>query len=149
MEQPSQGRNTGSNPVGSAICQALNGQANLVASARTNLKRWNALLRQLGIPPESKTFTRLLSAYAEGHRAYHSLRHIDECLSLFDKLKPLCVRLAEAECGLWFHDAIYESTSFLDRLRIYQCEPLFARFEEKARVNLTGAIRALTDGSGT
>lgn len=33
-----------------------------------NLDRWNALLRELGTPRETKTFSRLQSAYAEGHR---------------------------------------------------------------------------------
>lgn len=205
-----------------------------------NIERWNALLLQLGIPSESKTFSRLLSAYAETHRAYHTSRHIDECLSLFDELKELCQRPAEVECALWFHDAIYEPMSksneersadwaaeflsssgaapdvvdrirshimatrhdalpadadsrmvvdidlsilgaephryeeferdvrreyrwipgfifgpkratilqsFLDRPRIYQCEPMFARLEEQARGNVSRAIRTLSDES--
>jgi predicted metal-dependent HD superfamily phosphohydrolase len=33
--------------------------------------------------------------------------------------------------------------SFLDRPRIYHWEPLFERFERKARTNVSGAIRTL------
>lgn len=73
-----------------------------------NIERWNTLLRELGLPAETRTFSLLQSAYAEGHRAYHTARHIDECLSLFDELKQSCRRPAEVECALWFHDAIYE-----------------------------------------
>jgi predicted metal-dependent HD superfamily phosphohydrolase len=205
-----------------------------------NIERWNALLRELGIPPETETLSRLQSAYAEGHRGYHTSRHIDECLSLVDELKHLCERPAEVECALWFHDAIYEPMSksneersadwaaeflacsgaaqdvvgrirshimatrhealpadadssvvvdidlsilgaepsryeeferdvrkeyrwvprfiygpkraailqsFLDRPRIYQTEPMFERFEEKARGNVSKAIRALSHKS--
>ncbi len=205
-------------------------------SRAMNIERWNALLRELGVPLETETFSRLQSAYAEGHRAYHTSRHIDECLSLLDELKRLCERPAEVECALWFHDAIYEPMSksneersadwaaeflnssgaardvasrvrshvmatcheapppdadskvvvdidlsilgaessryeeferdvrkeyrwvprfiygpkraailqsFLDRPRIYQCAPMFERFEEKARANMAKAIHAL------
>lgn len=207
-----------------------------------NIERWNALLRELGIPPETKTFSRLQSAYAEGHRGYHTSRHIDECLPLLYELKRLCERPAEVECALWFHDAIYEPMSksneersadwaaaflsssgaaqdvigrirshitatrhealpadgdsrvvvdidlsilgaepsryqeferdvrkeyrwvprfiygpkraailqsFLDRPRIYQTEPMFERFEAKARGNLSKAIQSLIDGSSS
>lgn len=37
--------------------------------------------------------------------------------------------------------------SFLDRARIYQTEPMFERFEERARSNVTQAVRTLIDGS--
>jgi predicted metal-dependent HD superfamily phosphohydrolase len=53
----------------------------------------------------------LESAYAQKHRAYHTPRHIDECLSLFDEFKHLAANQAEVECALWFHDAIYEPMS--------------------------------------
>jgi predicted metal-dependent HD superfamily phosphohydrolase len=76
-----------------------------------NSERWQAMLRGLGAPPETDTFSRLQSAYAEKHRAYHTARHIDECLSLLDEFKHLAVNPAEVECSLWFHDAIYQPMS--------------------------------------
>lgn len=76
-----------------------------------NIERWEALLRELGVAPETDTFSRLQSAYAQKHRAYHTSRHIDECLALFDELKHLAAHAAEVECALWFHDAIYEPMS--------------------------------------
>jgi predicted metal-dependent HD superfamily phosphohydrolase len=59
----------------------------------------------------------LQSAYTQKHRAYHTSRHIDDCLSLFDEVKHLAAHPAEVECALWFHDAIYEPMSKLNEER--------------------------------
>jgi predicted metal-dependent HD superfamily phosphohydrolase len=205
-----------------------------------NIERWNAPLRGLGVAAEIDTFSRLQSAYAEKHRAYHTSRHIDECLSLLDELTYTAGHPAEVECALWFHDAIYEPMSksneersadwaaefgihvgvapdavarirahimatqhaalpadddsrlvvdidlailgaaptrydeferdvrreyrwvpgivyrpkraailqsFLDRPRIYYWEPVYERFERKARTNVSGAVQTLIGGS--
>jgi predicted metal-dependent HD superfamily phosphohydrolase len=50
----------------------------------------------------------VLSRYAERHRKYHTLQHLEECLSLFDSVLHAPDRPAEVEMALWFHDAIYE-----------------------------------------
>jgi predicted metal-dependent HD superfamily phosphohydrolase len=76
-----------------------------------NIERWERLLRGLGVTPETNTFAQLQAAYAQKHRRYHTSRHLDECLSLFDELKHLAERPAEVECALWFHDAIYDPMS--------------------------------------
>jgi len=82
-----------------------------------NIERWRELLIGLRVEPESDTFYRLQSAYAQKHRAYHTSRHIDECLSLLDELKHLAEHPSEVECALWFHDAIYEPMSKLNEER--------------------------------
>jgi predicted metal-dependent HD superfamily phosphohydrolase len=64
-----------------------------------NIERWEALLGELGVAPETDTFSRLQAAYAQKHRAYHTSRHIDECLSLLDEIKHLAQRSAEVECA--------------------------------------------------
>lgn len=205
-----------------------------------NIERWEALLAGLGARLESETFSKLQAAYAQKHRAYHTTRHIDECLGLLDEFKSLTAQPAEVECALWFHDAIYEPMSssneersaawasefaqrvgvsadavariashimatrhvgmpadddarllvdidlailgsepnryaeferdvrkeyrwvpgivyrrkraeilqsFLDRARIYHWEPVYARFERQARVNVSGAIKTLQGGA--
>jgi len=76
-----------------------------------NIERWQELLHRLGVAPETDTFYRLQSAYSQKHRAYHTSRHIDECLLLLDEFKHLGKYPAEVECALWFHDAIYEPMS--------------------------------------
>ena len=74
-------------------------------------ERWSVLLRGLGARPDDSTYARLSAAYAERHRAYHTERHIDECLALFDEVRGLAAEPVEVECALWFHDAIYEPMS--------------------------------------
>jgi predicted metal-dependent HD superfamily phosphohydrolase len=54
---------------------------------------------------------RLESRYAERARRYHTARHINECLAIFDRsnhpdsVNPL------VEFALWFHDAVYSTFS--------------------------------------
>jgi predicted metal-dependent HD superfamily phosphohydrolase len=50
----------------------------------------------------------LLARYSEPHRAYHTLQHLQECLSLRQELTTPCDSPAEIDIALWFHDAIYE-----------------------------------------
>jgi predicted metal-dependent HD superfamily phosphohydrolase len=71
-------------------------------------ERWAVLLRDLGSRSDESTYARLTAAYAERHRAYHTERHMDECLTLFDEVRALAAEPPEVECALWFHDAIYE-----------------------------------------
>lgn len=52
---------------------------------------------------------RLLSAYNEPHRKYHTERHLRECLDLFARHRSWAVEPAEVEMALWFHDAIYDT----------------------------------------
>jgi predicted metal-dependent HD superfamily phosphohydrolase len=76
-----------------------------------NIGRWVALLSCLGAKADTETFSNLRAAYAEKHRAYHTTRHIEECLAVMDEFTSLAAYPAEMECALWFHDAIYEPMS--------------------------------------
>lgn len=92
-----------------------------------NIERWNAMLHELGAPPEANIFSQLQSAYSEKHRRYHTSRHIEDCLSLFDEIKYLAERPAEVECALWFHDAIYRPMSKLNEERSADWASVFGR----------------------
>ncbi len=50
----------------------------------------------------------LLARWAESHRHYHSLQHLDECLATFERVSFLATRPVEVALALWFHDAIYD-----------------------------------------
>ena len=50
----------------------------------------------------------VLGHYGSANRAYHDLRHLDECLAVFDEVAAQARRPDEVEAALWFHDVIYD-----------------------------------------
>lgn len=46
--------------------------------------------------------------YAEPHRHYHAMPHIEACLELFERHRHLFVDPVAVEWAIWFHDAIYD-----------------------------------------
>ena len=57
---------------------------------------------------EIAIYDQLITRYSEPWRKYHTLQHLQECITLFDSVAHLAVRAAEVEAALWFHDAVYE-----------------------------------------
>lgn len=62
-------------------------------------------------------FEQLIERYSEGHRRYHTLQHLNECIQQFEATAPLAMRAGEVEIALWFHDAIYELRSSENELQ--------------------------------
>lgn len=56
-------------------------------------------------------FQRLSDCYAEPHRRYHTLQHLEECLEELDEIEGDEERLALIEVALWFHDAVCQPSS--------------------------------------
>ena len=76
---------------------------------KTTFSRWQALYSTLCTEADPQpVFDALVQAYTEPHRHYHTLAHIDACLSLFDEIQGLFARPAEAEWALWLHDIVYD-----------------------------------------
>ena len=76
-------------------------------SAAAWAARWAALWQALGAPAPHAV-DELLARYDEPHRAYHTRTHLAECLARFDTARSRAARPAEAECALWYHDAVYD-----------------------------------------
>ena len=78
----------------------------------TGLPRFQALWRrclQPGADDDSESIhRRLLEAYAEPQRYYHTLEHIEHCLQMFDACRDRLEVPDAIELAIWFHDAIYE-----------------------------------------
>ncbi|MBS2015229.1 MAG: hypothetical protein JST00_20235 [Deltaproteobacteria bacterium] len=60
-----------------------------------------------------ETLRRIRMAYGEGHRAYHTARHVSECLRLLDdpEVRRRSGGRVEVEAALWWHDLVYDPRS--------------------------------------
>jgi len=99
---------------------------------------WQRLWREVGAETvDVGLFNQLVAAYSEGHRHYHTLQHLRECLALLEAAAALAERPAEVELALWFHDAVYDphrtdneerSAEWAQRsMRAAGCEPAVAQ----------------------
>ena len=80
--------------------------------ARTDISHWRRLWNDLeawGDP--SSTWQWLITAYCESGRHYHNLRHLEECLTEFDRVRSTLSDPSAVEAALWFHDAVYDPRS--------------------------------------
>ncbi|MCE1271103.1 MAG: metal-dependent hydrolase [Acinetobacter sp.] len=71
-------------------------------------KSWFELHQYYHFSEPQKVFNKLIAAYSEKQRAYHTLQHLYECLVLFESIR---VNLNDAHAvalALWFHDAVYD-----------------------------------------
>lgn len=67
-------------------------QRNLLGTATDN----SALVHQ-----------QLVDAYAEPQRLYHTLPHIQHCLTMFEEVHELLNHADSVSLAIWFHDAVY------------------------------------------
>lgn len=67
---------------------------------------WSALG---AIDADMAVLMQLADAYAQPHRHYHTLQHLQECLALLDSHATQAAHAAELRIALWFHDAVYDT----------------------------------------
>jgi predicted metal-dependent HD superfamily phosphohydrolase len=72
-------------------------------------KSWSRAWSGLGLPGNGEEVRqRLLAAWSEPHRKYHTLQHLSECAAALEPVRAATPHAAEIEFALWFHDAIYD-----------------------------------------
>ncbi|HWU24844.1 MAG TPA: hypothetical protein VN154_00450 [Rhizomicrobium sp.] len=73
-------------------------------------RAWNQCIEDLGgSKPPQCVWDALKARYAETHRAYHTLRHLEECFAWFDQVRSFAARPGEVAFALFCHDAIYDT----------------------------------------
>ncbi|WAU74869.1 HD domain-containing protein [Acinetobacter sp. TR11] len=71
-------------------------------------KSWFELHQYYHFSEPQKVFNKLIAAYSEKQRAYHTLQHLYECLVLVDSIRADLNDAHAVTLALWFHDAIYD-----------------------------------------
>ncbi len=86
--------------------------ATLAVDSIVGLDRFQGLWRRCliaGATDNSASIhKRLVNAYREPQRRYHTLAHIEHCLGMFDRCKSLVRNPNALEIAVWFHDVIFE-----------------------------------------
>lgn len=71
--------------------------------------RWRTLCQRLHLATASAgEWARLVEAYTQPQRAYHTLQHIADCLQQFDLANTEGLPADDIELALWFHDVVYD-----------------------------------------
>lgn len=88
-------------------------------------KSWFELHRHYHFSEPQKIFNRLIAAYSEKQRAYHTLQHVYECLILLESIRSDLKDAYSVGLALWFHDAIYDPQAKDNELKSAE---LFGRY---------------------
>ncbi len=62
-----------------------------------------------GSEPPPCVWGNLAARYSEPHRAYHTLHHLDECLTWFGQVRRHARHPGDVAFALFYHDAIYDT----------------------------------------
>ncbi|MBM0741560.1 hypothetical protein JOY44_08015 [Phormidium sp. CLA17] len=75
------------------------------------IAHWQKTWQQLGAEGNVELYELICARYAEPHRRYHTLQHLNECFNHFEQIREQATHPPEVELAIWFHDAIYELAS--------------------------------------
>lgn len=71
-------------------------------------KSWFELHQHYHFSEPQKVFNKLIAAYSEKQRAYHTVQHLYECLLLVGTIRSDLNDEHAVVLALWFHDAVYD-----------------------------------------
>lgn len=71
-------------------------------------KSWFELHQHYHFSEPQKIFNKLIAAYNEKQRAYHTVQHLYECLVLLESIRADLNDAYAVALALWFHDAVYD-----------------------------------------
>lgn len=103
------------------------------------LERWQTLMSDLKFTENTPTYYKLINAYNEPHRRYHTCTHISATLRHLDSVAHLIIDKALVELALWFHDAVYQPFSSSNELDSAQWASQFLR-ENKASQDVVDTV---------
>jgi predicted metal-dependent HD superfamily phosphohydrolase len=112
-------------------------------------ERFTALLRRLGATKDSTPQgDALLAAWSAPGRAYHDLRHLEDCLAQLDNAEVDPATRDLVEGALWFHDAVYDPRTGdnEERSAAWAVEALLAAGVPRHRVDEVARLVRLTAG---
>ena len=70
---------------------------------------WSRAWHAVGGPENEPLYERLVAAYSEPGRHYHTLQHLGECIAHLAPARTLAEQPPEVELALWFHDAVHDT----------------------------------------
>ena len=68
---------------------------------------WNRCLLDSANDESATIHQHLIDSYSEPQRFYHTLGHIEHCLSLFDTIRSEVQNPEALELAIWYHDVVY------------------------------------------
>jgi len=71
-------------------------------------KSWFELHQHYHFSEPQKIFNKLIVAYSEKQRSYHTVQHLYECLVLLESIRTNLNDANAVVLALWFHDAVYD-----------------------------------------
>lgn len=73
--------------------------------------QWVRLLGGFGVPVADAyaPFDRLVEAYSEPHRHYHTLEHLGEMFRVVGRLAGVITEMPTVQLAVWYHDIVYNS----------------------------------------
>lgn len=82
---------------------------------------WRNLWMSLGAVLGLHDYEKLIICYQEPHRAYHTLTHINECLTEMKKVEKAFEHPAVVIIAIWYHDIIYDTRAHDNEEKSAQC----------------------------